>query len=364
MASYNLSIDDANSTNTDDTVGFNLFYAIFLPTFCTTTVLGNLATIRAFWKLPELWERPSEALILSLACADFGTGLLVVPLWSPMYITPGYYPFGEGVCGIFIFLLDVQVNASLLTLLNISIDRFMMVYKEYPQYLKMQTKTRINVTIGISWSIAIFTGVVELSMWEFAKTRDYTAANIDYAKVCLSPARRWQTFSITLFMVFYFIPALMMCCFSGSFLYHLRKRLIKNRTEIPGSSVQRSAQNSGVNMENTSFSKPSTSAVIQQAVRKRRRQVRNRYVRPAITLMVLVVAMLVCILPYCCYVLVVECLCQRCTYQFDLFVGLLFLQFCNACLDPFLYAVTQRKIREYHVRTFKSLKSYVFPLYV
>ena len=374
MADINVTIFE-NSTDNGSVQDVNIFYAIFIPIFCVVTSFANLATIIAFCKVPELWERPSEVLILSLSCADFGTGLLVLPLFSPMYITPGSYPFGENICALFVFLLDVTVNASLLSLLNISIDRFLLVYKEYPRYLKMQSRYRVNLAIIVSWSISIFTGIVEMGMWRVAKSLDYTASQIDYAAECLSPPRRMQSYSLPLFMVFYFTPALLMSCFSIAFLYFLRKRLVKSRrTDVKSSKskldtalqmenqlsskskdpeVQKEHHQSAISM---STSKPHTPSVIQTS-QKRQQSDRNRYVKPAVTLMALVSAMAICMLPYCFYVIIVECLCQKCSYEFNLLKALLFLQFCNACLDPFLYAMTQRKIREFYIKTLKRVQS-------
>ena len=69
-------------------VDLNIGYAIFVPVLILTTTAMNIGTIAAFWKIPTLRDKPSELLILNLACSDLLTGLIVIPLASNLYITP------------------------------------------------------------------------------------------------------------------------------------------------------------------------------------------------------------------------------------------------------------------------------------
>ena len=78
---------------------------------------------------------------------------------------------------------------------------------------------------------------------------------------------------------------------------------------------------------------------------------RNLYVKPAITLIGLVVSMAVCMLPYALYVVIIESGCQWCNST-DVLYALLLLQFCNACLDPFIYVFTRRKMRQFYTTCF------------
>ena len=52
-------------------VDIDIGYAIFLPVLILTTTVMNIGTIVAFWRLPTLRDKPSELLILNLACSDF-----------------------------------------------------------------------------------------------------------------------------------------------------------------------------------------------------------------------------------------------------------------------------------------------------
>ena len=198
---------------------------VFIPILCLVIVTGNAATLLAFWKVPSLLDTPSELLILSLSCADLTTGLVVIPLFSPMYITPGSWPFGEHVCRILVFFMDVTMHASLFTLCNISLDRLLLVLKDYPHYIRIQSYTRIRVTIIICWTFSTLSGVVELSMWNAAKQLDESASLIDYDNYCLSPPRRMKSFALPFFLILYLLPVICVCGLSSFFFCFLRKRL-------------------------------------------------------------------------------------------------------------------------------------------
>ncbi len=314
----------------------NLYYMVVTPIICVLTVAGNSATINAFWKLPSLCEKPSETLILHLSITDLLTGLVVIPIFSPNYVTPGYWPLGEFGCRwVAGPIFNICVHTSILLLLAISLDRFLLVYKEYPKYVKIQSRSRIQLTIVGCWMMGVCSVIFEQSLWDVAKTLDESAANINYNAVYLSPSRRLKEFSLTFFLTLYFTPVLLVCVFSVAFLCLLRAKLIKNKVGVSlrlamAPSNCESQQEQSTNAEASGASARSTT--------------RNRYIKPAISLIALVSSMTICMLPYTIYVITVELFCQECNDPVILY-RLLFLQFCNACLDPFLYALTQRKIQ-------------------
>ena len=105
----------ANETSLDSSIEINVTYAVVIPVACILTIVGNLGTIYAFRKLPELWDKPSDMLILSLSCADLMTGLIVLPLFTPMLATPGYWPFGETTCRVLASCSEVLSISSVYT---------------------------------------------------------------------------------------------------------------------------------------------------------------------------------------------------------------------------------------------------------
>ena len=317
-----------NETIWDDKIDISIPYAVAFPIVCILTVVGNLGTIYAFWKVPELWGKPSEMLILNLSFADLVIGTLYAPLYAPTYITPGHWPSGEITCRIAVFGAVFGSVAGNFTLAAISLDRFLLVLKDYPQYMKIQTKRRILMSIGIIWSIAAVLRTTEIAFWDVAKTLDKNAAIIDYNEFCLSPPRRVNLYAMTVAITGVYLPAILVCVLSTSFFHMLRRRL-----KISWSMRAESQMSTTVGPQKST----------QEAMA---RQQRKQYIKPAVVLSVLVSAMLLCMLPYYSYV-IVESFCLQCINK-DLHYFFLFIVQLNTCLDPILYAMTQRKIQKFY----------------
>ena len=311
----------------NDSGTVSIFFAIFIPILSFVTIFGNTAIIVAFWKVPSLLEKPSELLILNLAFVDLATGLVTLPIWSPAYITPESWPFGEIGCRVLAAFNNITVHASLFAITTISVDRLLLVMMEYPRYLKLESKPRIHATITACWIFAFLTIVPQQALWDIAKEIDLSARNIDFDVLCLFPPRRLKVYSSTVFLTLYFVPVMLLCALSVAFLWFLRRRLRRNR-QVEGQRLQdrfRSQQ--------------------QQPGSPRSHQ--SRYTKPAASLIAVVSAMAICMLPYCFYVMFIELVFEESNNPPVLY-ALLLLQFCNACLDPVFYGMTQRKIRQFY----------------
>ncbi len=317
----------------------NVVYLTWIILIAVVAVIGNLLTIVAFVKESKLREKPSDFLILALACVDFFTGLFVLPLLSPLFVTPGHWPLGENGCRVLVTSSVWIITASLFLLIFISLDRFLLVYLDYSRYLNMQTKRVIYLFIALSFGIAIVAATLEQSMWYYGKSIDERGANINYDQVCLSPPRRVAAFSSAFFVLFYFVPVMIVCGLSIAFLGLLRRR-IKNKVGAVESSRVSSVQSSG--------------GATEEGSQQHESSIRNRYIKPALTLIALVTAMAVCMLPYCSYVIVVEWFCSECQ-DITVLYSFLFLQYINCCLDPVLYAATQSKIRKFYRRRVQAI---------
>ena len=327
-----------NETSPDSKVEVNVAYAVAVPIVSILTVIGNLGTINAFRKLPELWEKPSEMLILSLSCADLITGLIVLPSRAPTWITPGYWPYGENFCRFTVFCETITVIAGLHNLIAISFDRFLLVFKEYPQYMKIQTERRIYTYIAVIWLWPVTLGIIDtLVVWDIKKQDESTT--IDFTRHCESPAV--GTASGIPHLVTLGIPLTSVGGFCAAFFYLLNKRLKKSWD-------MRAESQFGNQLATVSSSVDQTSTP-----RAMSSDQRKQYIKPAVVLSVLVSAMATCTLPRCIYVLV-EVMCPQCSSQqeIDYFLLSSFLLFCNSMLDPFLYAMTQRKILRFYKQLF------------
>ncbi|XP_072016312.1 allatostatin-A receptor-like [Amphiura filiformis] len=323
----------------------------------------NVGTVAAFWKMPSLREKPSELLILNLACSDLLTGMIVLPLGSPLYITPNQWPMGEIGCAIFLFFIDISVHGTLFALMTISADRFLLVYLEYPQYMKIITRKGVYKVITSGWLFALLTAVIEMACWEKAKGLNDVAGGIDYSKICLSPPRRVHNFALSFFIILYLCPVILVCTLSVAFLYQLRLRLKKTTTLTHELKVSSNVcGHSSDTASETILDADQNVALPNQKGGHAEANVRNRYVKPGITLVGLVSAMAICMLPYSLYVLYSDIAaghgkCEKCSDP-DLIYGLILMQFCNACLDPFIYVLTRKRVRKFYRTCCKRQSAY------
>ncbi|XP_072037363.1 trace amine-associated receptor 7e-like [Amphiura filiformis] len=318
-----------------------MIYYFLLPCISVVGTLANLLTLIAFWKEPKLREKPPDLLILALACVDFFIGLAVVPILSPLYILPGNWPFAEIGCRLLIASSTATITGSMFLVIGISVDRYLLVSRDYSVYVKMQSTRKIQMNIIFGLGTAFLAAIIEQSFWEYGKQLDEIAANIDFNQFCLSPPRRVAAFSSVYLILFYCAPVLVVGVFSVSFFILLLKRIKKVRRVASVSSRLRSitapSADEGANRPSTETS----------ALENEDFGIRNRYIKPGLTLSALVIAMGTSMLPYCLYVVIVEWICSECSNTTVLY-NVLLLTYVNACLDPILYAATQSKIRRFY----------------
>ena len=309
----------------------------------------------------------------------------MLPLWAPAFISSNHYwPFGEIGCRLALIPANVTIYASLYTLLAISVDRLLLVGCEYPRYMKLQSRYRVRATIVGCWVFATSLVLVETALWDYGKSLDGPAGQINFDRVCLSPSRdNIRAFSLTISFGLYFTPVVTVVGLSATFLYFLHRRLKKSNTTsglsrqgvsssqqegasslqsthikvsvessltitpriMPGLTPITNNQHSSINdSSSTSSGQGSHQGSSRgQAINPSR----SRYIKPTVSLLILVFAMAICMLPYCLYVFILEFVCKECQ-NITAVYALFLVQYCNACLDPFLYGLTQRKIRRFY----------------
>ena len=344
---FNEDHDYDDRTSSSSSPSINVFFVTFLPLLCLLTVLANLATLIAFLKERSLREKPSDLFILSLSIADLCDGAFTIPFLTLLYVL-GYWPLGELGCKALVAASDVFIFESILMVMCISIDRLLLVSLSYSTYVKLQSRFRVRATIAVCWIIGLVPMVIELSLWDIAKRVEPSAALIDYNVYCLSPPRRIEMFSLLFFVGFVVLPVVVIAGLSLAFILFLHRKLRKRR-RIGNGEPSAAASTVNGNVDGTSMngdgSRGATAA---------RSSTKNRYLKPAITLGVLVLSMLVCMIPYCVYVIFIELYCPRCINP-SILLGLVVLTHVNSLLDPLVYSVTQTKIRNYYKSKIRRL---------
>ncbi len=327
-----------------------IYLQIALYTFgCIITIIGNVATIYAYYHERGLREKPSDLLVLNLSIADLGIGMFCMPFAISNHICDCWMTKEIG-CRIWVVLSDIFVFAGVASVIAISMDRFLLVAREYSTYLRIQNKSRIKITIMLCWSFPIIPLTLDHGLWNYAKKLP-NARFVDFTYTCLSPSR--EIFSVTLIIsiIGSFIPLAIIGTLSISFICLLRVRLKKQRQvsiTFPSRTANESERGDRQTDRGCSHSRVprSVSTEIEAIVKRTKVSSTNRYIKPAVTFISLIATMGLCSLPYVSYMFA-SFVCSHC-YSPAMRNRLINLVFFNSFLNPFLYAVTQSKIRKFY----------------
>ena len=309
------------------------------------TLLGNIGTISAFWKMPGLREKPSNLLILCLSCADLGIG--VVRTLDYPKIVLGYWPFRKLGCQVRALLSNVCVTIGILTVAMISLDRFLLVAQEYPMYLKTQSRTRVVCKIVAIWIYGIAIGFSEVIMWSYVTVPDEVNFDHNFTLECRSPVKHNAVASLTYYIIIIFLPLIVAEIFSILFVCLLRRKLRR-----PGSlrqhNVIQGSQTSDIivgpiNLNNVI---PDVN-VIEQNHSRPVCNPKKRYKKAAFVLFVLIFALNICLLPFTLYTLTISMICGTCNNKTvrNFLIDVVYL---NSFINPFLYIASMEKIREFY----------------
>ncbi|XP_033646796.1 5-hydroxytryptamine receptor-like [Asterias rubens] len=366
-------------TNASSGVGFALppgapLEATLLSLATIMTVFGNFGTLAAFVSDPSLHQKPSNLLLVSLSVADLLMGLIVLPL-RVVETALGYWPLKEELCMVEVFFADIALTVAIFTVTAISVDRYLLVAKDYSRYVALQSLTTVRITICSIWVLVLLSALLEMILWWTDALQNRAIVNFDF--ICLPPVKLDERFLYCIFIFGFFIPLLIILFCSIGFMHHLRKRLKGKihangdfgNTEMSASAASTAGRPRKTAWTTVTASPPrgsvvnnalaapppvndgasTTSAANGQETRETRRKltVKNRYLKPAITMAALLAVFTACTLPYLVIAAIITPICTYCI-PYATRVHVANLMFANSCINPILYAVTQNKIRQFY----------------
>ena len=322
--------------------GGDILYMIVSAIIAVLTIVGNIGTILAFWKVSALREKPSDLLILCLTCADLGVGIIGVYDFPRRVL--GYWPYGLIGCQARAMLRDTCLTVGIVSTAAISYDRFLLVSREYPKYMKTQSKSRILCKIAGAWIYGIALGLSEVILWSYISPPD--GLEFDYDVECRNPVKHNALCSLIYYILVIFMPLVLVEVFSLLFVHRLNRKLRGVIAIQPGDLSQTDdTPEEGEN--NRQLSTSADSSIRNGPNQGGSSPPRKRYMKAAIVLGALVTVLNICLLPFVLYTLAISLFCPRCNSLIvrDVLANLIYL---NSCLNPVMYAVTMRKIRVFY----------------
>ncbi len=344
----NSSLDVAHDRFNED-INHMIWIASVIGLIALLAVVGNILVMIAFFQDPKIQRNVSNLFILSMSISDCIVGLISLPIYICERLLD-HWPFGKRVCQIWL-ALDYSISLiSIHMITMISLDRYWLVTKKL-KYKEFQTRRQVKVMICTSWVMIFLFYTGTAFLWE-----PFVAGEsvIDYTVECDLEALYNGKFSTSMLFVEFIIPLLIIVTFNAIVYHNIRirsRRLVKNkksrRYEPDKFSNIKTEDTNTISSVSTNIEMPSvptsTQTTITEESQKQKQSEFQRHRKAAITLAVIVGVFLCCLTPY--YVVsILFAFCEDCIPDKSWDIANCIL-WCNAALNPFLYAVTIVQVR-------------------
>ncbi|KAK5618708.1 Histamine H2 receptor [Crenichthys baileyi] len=134
---------------------------VILSLLILLTVGGNVVVCLAVCASRRL-RCLTNCFFVSLAVTDLLLGLLVLPFSALLQLTDEW-PFGPAFCNFYISMDVMLCTASILTLLAISVDRYLAVTMPL-RYASLVLPWRVAVGLGSVWTVSVAVSFLPIQM--------------------------------------------------------------------------------------------------------------------------------------------------------------------------------------------------------
>ena len=281
-------------------------YLFIITLYCVimlVSLVGNSLIFAVVYRNENKRMRTiSNYFIVNMSCSDLLFTFCNVPFFIASLITDDL-PIGEkirtGACKLTLPLFYLYIEVSLLSLVVITVDRFLLVF--YP-HKRIITARRARILIGTIWLVgAVFTS----PMAAHATSYEYRRYKFCYLGLSVSANKAYFTTCLIVFLV---LPLVTMVVLYSSIVVKLF------RQKPPG-------ENSIVNQEHSN---------------KRNRKV-------LLMLATIVTLTIVCWLPY--WSAYIDCILALASKSCNSIVYLRVLMFANCALNPCVYIIFNENFR-------------------
>ncbi|XP_053735890.1 histamine receptor H2a [Synchiropus splendidus] len=206
----------------------NLVLGLILVLLILLTISGNVTVCLAVCVSRRL-RCLTNCFIISLAVTDLLLGLLVLPFSALLQLTNDW-PFGPRFCNFYICMDVMLCTASILTLLVISVDRYLAVTMPL-RYSSLVLPWRVAVAMAIVWTTSLAVSFLPIQMgWNTANGTVQNYGPWSQKRTCRFELNR--PYVLTDSILTFFLPLLAMCCIYLKILRIAReqaKRIVQAR---------------------------------------------------------------------------------------------------------------------------------------
>ncbi len=312
-----------------------VFISAFVWSVWFFTLAGNLLVFVAFVKNPQLRGKPCNLFILNLALADFIVGSFSLTLQN-LWRIYGNWPFGEIICTIWMVFNYGATLQSTFAIVLISMDRYLLV-KMKLNYRTFMTHRKAWMLIAVSWFCSMMFYAVPIVGHPLWAPADPWGPNFDVA--CWSGVLYVFPYTIATILYGFVFPGILLVFFNTMVFLNIRKRssgLVRSHQVAP-------SVDSNVPPIQARDAEAQEEVVIQQVLRGKRLELRKDKKAAGILAMI-VIAYIICWLPY--YTLQLIYVFHDYETSAQTWTAVFYVTWSNSALNPLLYAIASPKMRQ------------------
>lgn len=310
----------------------DILQAVVLCFIIVLAFTGNLSLWIIICKSREL-RTVTNMFILGLSAADLLVSVVNMPI-TVCAVIAGQWPFSTISCKVLGFFNMLTLVTSVMSLCNISINRFFMVCRPYKFIHIYSKRNAVFMLMGVV-TVSLLLSLPPLFGWgEYSYIYEQS--------ICFC---RW-TLGYAIFMI--------ICCFGGPFSVmtvsniFIYRAVRASRRRI--SQIAMSEASGTRRRTRTSRTSESSSSVDDNS--RRRSLTETVEQRLAMSLMVVVVIFVICWLPYCISMIIFVSNVQSIPREFHMFT--ITLGYANSCCNPLIYGLMNTQF----AKGFKDLYCY------
>ncbi|TMS36230.1 hypothetical protein L596_003445 [Steinernema carpocapsae] len=147
-----------------------LLIVVLVTIMIGITLVGNLMVCASVFLVRKLRHQPANFLLVSLAVADLGVAIFVMPP-ALLHLYFGRWVLGSSACRFWTTADMTLCTASIANLCMICVDRYLAVCKPL-HYTAKRTRKRVLGYVAIVWIIALLVSIAPVPFLVYRNVRD------------------------------------------------------------------------------------------------------------------------------------------------------------------------------------------------